>query len=157
MTDQQISADVDRGLAIVAELDALKAELKSIETRLQQAALEGITAPLEDGEREGRQFLALGTVATLPVIIESDQVISSFPPCGEAHRELETLCGDRLPSLFREERRYVRIAKDGKGYRAALDEHFGPLLAPGILAASLQRDKHGVPRSRIVIPWDRAR
>lgn len=156
MTPTQIAADVDRGLAIVDQLDALKTELKLIESRLQQAALEGATIPLEDDEREGRQFLARGSAATLPVIIESDQVVASFPPDSETCRDLVRLTLNRLPLLFREVRKFERVAKDGKAYRAALREHFGAD-APAILAASLQRDKHGIPKSRIVIPWDRAK
>lgn len=51
MTPARIAADVDRGIAIAAEIASLQAELKAIERRLEQAALAGATEPLEDAER----------------------------------------------------------------------------------------------------------
>ncbi len=159
MTTDQITADVDRGLAVVAEIEALRDELRAIESRLQQAALASPTVPLENEEREGRQFLARGSTATLPVVIESDQVIASFPADGPIHSTLCRLCGggDRLAPIFRLVAKFERVPKDGHAYRLALREHFDPLLAPEILAATLQRDKNGVPRSRVYAAWDRAR
>lgn len=157
MTDAQIAADVDRGLALAAQLDEIKAELKTIESRLQQAALEGVTVPLEDGEREGRQFLARGTAAVLPVRIESDQLIASFDPKSDLCRDLVALTLNRVGLLFRDVRKWERIAKDGKTYRAAAAEHFGPEVGAQIVSLTLQRNKDGIPKSRIVIPWDRAK
>jgi len=155
MTNSQITADVDRGLAIAAEMDTLKAELKGIETRLSEAALTGVTIPLQDETREGRQFLAEGTGVTIPVIIESDQILGSFPAASPTHRILATLCGEHLPDLFKEVHKYERAPKDGNAFRKELASHFEPVLATEILAATLQRDKNGIPKSRIIISWDR--
>lgn len=157
MTSSQIAADVDRGLALHAQIAAAKKELAQIESRLHQAALEGETQPLADADREGRQFLARGSAAVLPVLIEADQIIASFPDGGEIHGRLLRLCGHHIGALFRLVSKHDRVPKDGKAYRAALREHFPPDQAAQILAATLQRDKAGIPRSRIVIPWDRAR
>ena len=66
MNTNTITADVDRGLAIVGEMEALKSEMKAIEARLAAAALEaakeGLTEPLVDEEREGRRYFAEGSL-----------------------------------------------------------------------------------------------
>lgn len=157
MTPTQIAADVDRGIAIAAQVKELQSELKIIEKRLEQAALEGVTYPLQDEGREGRQFPAEGTAATLPIIIESDQVVASIPDGGELHGRLLRLAAGKLAAIWRPVSKLERIAKDGKAYRAALLDHFPAETAAEILASTLQRDKHGVPKSRIIIRWDRAK
>ena len=156
MTPEQITADVDRGLAIVAELEHLKKELKTIEARLEAAGLEGDTIPLEEAEREGRQFIAIGTTHRLPVVFESDQLIGSFPSDSPLHVYLRERAGDKLEILFREKRVFERIPKDGLDYRRAVRSHFEPAIAEDIIAKTLNRDKAGIPRSRTVIAWDRA-
>jgi hypothetical protein len=79
MTPTQISTDIERGLELRATIKSAQAELKTIEKRLEQAGLEGDQIPLQEQDREGRQFLArspkLGLV--VPVVFESDQIIAS--------------------------------------------------------------------------------
>lgn len=157
MTPEQIAADVDRGAELHRQIAALQGELKTIEARLKSAALEGETQPLQDAEREGRQFIARGRNVVLPVIIESDQLIASFAPDSQTHQALLDAAGDQLPVLWREERKFVRVPRDGQAYRVALREHFAPDVAARILESSLQRDKLGIAKSRILVPWDRAK
>lgn len=157
MTPEQITADVDRGLAISEQIKDLQWELKIIEKRLTQAALEGVTEPLQDQDREGRQFIAAGSTAKLPVIIESDQIIASYAPETEISKALNTLCGAERENLYRACTKYERVPKDGKAFRDAAFAHFGADLGAKIISASIQRDKNGIPRSRIIIPWDRAK
>lgn len=157
MTPTQIKSDVDRGLSLVNQIDTLKAELKIIETRLTQAALEGVTEPLVDDTREGRQFIANGSVLNLPVIIESDQLVASYAPDTEISKTLNTLCGVERENLYRACTKYERVPKDGKAFRAAAFAHFGADLGAKVISACIQRDKDGIPRSRIIIPWDRAK
>ena len=157
MTAPQIQSDVDRGLAIASQIKDLQGELKIIEKRLEQAALEGVTEPLQDEAREGRQFIAIGSEARLPVIIESDQIIASYSPETEISKTLNTLCGAERENLYRACTKYERVPKDGKAFRAAAFAHFGADLGAKIISASISRDKNGIPRSRIIIPWDRAK
>jgi hypothetical protein len=157
MTPTQIKADVDRGISLVNQIETLKAELKTIETRLTQAALEGVTEPLQDDAREGRQFIAAGSIARLPVIIESDQIIASFAPGSATADTLHDLCGPRLSHLYRTVTKFEKAPKDGKAFRATAFEYWPGDQGAKIIAASIQRDKHNIPRSRIVIPWDRAK
>lgn len=157
MTDPQIKADVDRGHAISSQIKDLEWELKIIEKRLEQAALEGITTPLQDEAREGRQFIAHGSAVTLPVIIESDQIVASYSPDTEISKTLNTLCGVERENLYRACTKYERVPKDGKAFRTAAFAHFGADLGAKVISAAISRDKHGIPRSRIIIPWDRAK
>lgn len=160
MTPTQITADVDRGIEIVSQIDTLKAELKLIESRLEQAALAGETVPLVDEDREGRQFLATGSSVTLPVILESDQIAGSWKKDCEMHKALVEILGEEhkatLSRLYRPTDSYERVPKDGKAFRAAAFEQFGPALGARVITTAISRDKHGIPKSRIVIPWDRA-
>ena len=58
MTPQQISSDIERGIELRNTIKTAQAELKAIEKRLEQAGLEGEQIPLQEADREGRQFLA---------------------------------------------------------------------------------------------------
>ena len=156
MTTTQIAADVDRGLVINAQIDALKEELKIIEARLEQAALTGETIPLVDDEREGRQFLAAGSGVVVPVIIESDQIAGSWKQDSALHKTLAEIAGDSLAVLYRPTNAWERVPKDGKAFRATAFSQFGPALGARVITAAISRDKHGIPKSRIVIPWERA-
>lgn len=161
MMPKQITNDVDRGLAVVAQIDALKGELKSIEARLKDAALaaaeDGLTEPLVDEEREGRRFLASGSLLTLPVILESDAISGEFGEGTAKHAALKELCGDRLPHLYKRVVKFECRAKDGKAFRRTAAEYWSPDDAARIISAAIARDKDGIPKSRIVIAWDQAK
>lgn len=158
MTPQQISSDIERGLELRATIKTSQAELKSIEKRLEQAGLEGDQIPLQEADREGRQFLArspkLGLI--VPVVFESDQIIASVQYATDQFAELNWISGPHFRKFFGEVRKFERVQKDGQTYRKTarelLAEH-----APEFIAASLQRDKSGIPKSRTIIAWENAK
>ena len=158
MTPQQISQDIERGIELRSTIKSSQAELKAIEKRLEQAGLEGEQMPLQEADREGRQFLARSPKLGLavPVVFESDQIIASFVPDSDIHHVLNDLSIGQLDRFFSETRKFERLQKDGQIYRKTAREILGST-APSFIAASLQRDKAGIPKSRTVIAWDNAR
>ena len=158
MTPTQISADIARGLELRTTIKANTTELKAIEKRLEAAGLEGEQIPLQEAEREGRQFLArcpaLGLV--IPVVFESDQIVASFLPDSPTHGALLGLAGAELPRFFIQPAKYERVPKDGLEFRKLARACFAER-APEFIAASLLRDKAGIPKSKTVIAWDDAR
>lgn len=158
MTPQQIQADVDRGIAIKAQLAELGEELKQITKRLEQAGLEGEQIPLQDPNREGRQYLATGSGVTVPVIFEADQLLGSVKEGSAEHQTLLSLIGDdHFAALWREKHVHERAARDGAAYRKDVRALFDARTAESIITASLALDKNGIPKSRTVIDWDRAK
>jgi hypothetical protein len=158
MTPQQISQDVARGLELREQIKTSQAELKTIEKRLETAGLEGEQIPLTEADREGRQFIARSPAAgiAVPVIFESDQIVASFVPDSPVHQAITPIAGTHLPLFFREIVKFERIQKDGHEFRKLARETYGPH-APEFIAASLQRDKNGIPRSRTIIAWENAK
>jgi hypothetical protein len=158
-----ILADVDRGLAIRGEMDALKKELGEIEERLEAAGLKGEQIDLVDADREGKQFLAKGTKQIVPVVFTADLLIKSFKfpsahytritsaiPEGFAESSAQGLGGFFTRSVVYESR-----TDSGKKFRAIAGELLGKD-APKFITACLARDKEGIPKSAIKIEWDRA-
>jgi hypothetical protein len=158
MTPQQISSDIERGLDLRATIKTAQTELKAIEKRLEQAGLEGEQIPLQEADREGRQFLArspkLGVI--VPVVFESDQIVASIQPGTEIFVELEYKALGSFSSFWQSVTKFDRVQKDGQSYRKAARELLGPM-APDFIAASLQRDKAGIPKSRTLIAWENAK
>lgn len=158
MTPQQISSDIERGIELRNTIKTAQAELKAIEKRLEQAGLEGEQIPLQEADREGRQFLArspkLGMI--VPVVFESDQIIASIEPDTEVFRNLEFLALGQFSKFWKPVSKFDRIQKDGQAYRKAARELLGTT-APQFIAASLQRDKGGIPKSRTIIAWENAK
>jgi hypothetical protein len=158
MTPQQISTDIERGLILRDTIKTILAELKQIENRLEQAGLTGEQIPLQEADREGRQFLAksekLGLV--IPVIFESDQIVASIQPDTEVYHDLAKLSEGFFPKFWKASSKLDRIQKDGQTYRKTARELLGSA-APDFIAASLQRDKAGIPKSRTIIAWDHAK
>lgn len=155
MTPQQISADVARGLELREQIKTAQAELKSIEKRLEAAGLEGDQIPLQEADREGRQFLARSAKAgvVVPVVFESDQIIASVVVGTELHTTLTRMAGENLPKFFAASNKLDRIQKDGQAFRKIARETF-EFEAPAFINACLQRDKAGIPKSRTIIAWD---
>lgn len=155
MTPQQISQDIERGLKLRESIKAGQTELKAIEKRLEQAGLEGEQIPLREADREGRQFLArcprLGLI--VPVIFESDQIVASILPMTAIHDALETIAGVHFAKFWKPVSKLDRVQKDGHEYRQTARQILGPVSAP-FIAASLQRDKSGIPKSRTIIAWE---
>lgn len=158
MTPSQISQDIERGLELRSTIKTLQTELKALEKRLESAGLEGEQIPLREADREGRQFLARCPKLELvvPVVFESDQIIASFQPDTDIHHSLEDLSNGHLARFFTETRKFERIQKDGQLYRKSAREILDGF-APEFIAASLQRDKSGIPKSRTLIAWDNAK
>jgi len=158
MTPQQISTDIERGLELRSSIKSAQAELKTIEKRLEAAGLEGEQVPLQEADREGRQFLArspkLGLI--VPVVFESDQIIASVQPGTDVHGLLREISGGHFPKFWAQVSKYERIQKDGQEYRNTA-RTLRATAAPQFIAARLQRDKAGIPKARTIIAWDNAK
>jgi hypothetical protein len=152
-----VRADVDRGLQIVGELKMLQDELDRIEARLEAAGLEGEQVELNDPDREGRQFLARGSAAVVPVVFTADLLVQSFQVDSDIHRRivLAIPAGHYVRDFFRSVRVYKTLFDSGKQFRAKAAELFGDS-APTFISACLQRDKDGIPKSKVKIDWHRA-
>ena len=158
MTAQQISQDVARGLELVATIKSAETELKSIEKRLESAGLEGEQIPLAEQDREGRQFLARCPQRGLivPVIFESDQILGSIQQGTEIHQQLMKISNQHFTRFWKSVSKFERVQKEGLEYRKTARELLGTR-APDFIAASRQRDKNGIPKSRVIIAWDHAK
>ncbi len=150
-----IKADIDRGLAIIAELEKLEAELKAIEVRVKAAALHGEQVELKDADREGKQYLAAGTQRIVPVILTADLIVGSFTANGPKHVEISGAlpAGHSVRAFFKPTSVYKNVYDDGKKFRATADELLGKA-APAFITACLARDKDGIPKSDIKIMWE---
>lgn len=156
MSARDISADVDRGLYLLARIDALKAELAQIEARLEKAGLEGDQIELVDPEREGRQFLAKGSEAIVPVVFTADLLVKSFSDGSDTALKIsQSLRDHSLGRFFRRVVTWKALIDSGKQFRKEASEWLGPD-APQFISACLQRDKHGIPKSQVKIEWSRA-
>jgi hypothetical protein len=162
-TPSQISADVARGLEIRQLQTDLKAELKAIETRLEQAGLAGEQILLQDEDREGRQFLARSPQAGLaiPVVFESDQIVNSFAEGTPLHAKLQEFFQKHpgpmgMDAFYGRHVIYERRPADGQAVRRLAREFLGTA-APEFVSRIIRRNKHGIPISRTVIAWDHAR
>ena len=152
-----IARDVDRGAEIVAKRKALDAELKDIEARLEQDALDRPDEhePLADADREGKQFLAAGTGITLPIVFTADKLVKTFAPKSDVHERIEAASDGQLLRFYRLKPVYECTQKDGKAMRSFAAEILGPK-APALIAAVRQVDKFGVPKSDIKLEWSAA-
>lgn len=155
MTPAQITADVDRGLALVAQIEAAKDELKNLSSRLEQAALEGDQIPLTDDQRDGMQFLARGTAATVPVIITADLITGSFADGSPAHARIEAAAKGRIKQFYTPTTTWKLACPDGKALRREAAAVLGDD-APAFVSSCLSRTAAGIPKNQIKIHWDRA-
>ena len=161
MTPQQISSDIARGIILRDQIKTLQTELKAVEKRLEQAGLEGEQIPLQEADREGRQFLARSPQAGLvvPVVFESDQIVASFRNDSIMAEDLTVFCDQReirLHEFYCPVTSYTRVQKDGQEFRKVARQRLGPL-APEFIFHCLQRDKDNIPRSRTIIAWDNSK
>jgi len=163
MTPQQKAVDIARGIEIRKQIAKLEDELKAIETRLEEDALKYPFdhVPLQDKDREGKQYLAEGSDKIIPVIFESDLIAGSFLPESNMHRQVVAVLGEQysgqLPRLFKDTRAFMRVTKDGKAFRKLAREILDNDTFARLISAVTQRDKAGIPKSRTIIAWDEAR
>lgn len=157
MTPQQIAADISRGLEIRAELARLALELDAIEKRLESAGLEGHQIPLQDKEREGKQYLAMGQKVFVPVRFESDQIVGSFAPDSIMHIAVQKIAGIHLVKFFKDVRKFERVPKDGNEFRKLARKLLSPAAFAELIQACTARDKTGMPKSKTIIGWDDAK
>ena len=151
----QIQKAVDRGLEIIAQIERLDHELKGIEALLEYAALHGEQQDLNDPEREGRQFLAHGSKATVPVILTADLLVKSFAAESATHKAIEAVAADKLTEFFKPVNTFKTFFDSGKIFRRKADEILGKN-APAFITACVQKNKAGIAKSQIKIEWDRA-
>jgi G3E family GTPase len=152
MTPQQIAADVDRLIVIKAQIADLTAEAKTIESRLENAALHGEQIPLQDSQREGKQFLARGSSLIVPIRFEADNLVSTFKHDSELHKSLKTLLGATFEKFFKEVHGYDRKHKDDANkFRKFARKELQPDAYAALIKACLSKDKDGIPKSKTVI------
>lgn len=152
-----IAADVDRGWQIITTALAEKAELKALEARLKQDALDRPDEhePLADADREGRRFLAHGTRLALPIVLTADKIVMSFAADSEVHARIATASDGKLLAFYTPKTTYESAAEDGKEFRRLAGETLGEK-APAFIAACLARDKYGIPKSDLRCEWTQA-
>jgi len=149
---------VTRGIELKAKIEADKAELKAIEEALEAAALADPSkhVPLEDDDREGRQVLMPGASGeTVPVVLESDMIVGTFAEGTAVHAEMMSAFGDRFSMFFRRKTVFENTVRGGKEFRARAREALADE-APRAIHAATAKDKHGIPKSRTLVAWDRA-
>jgi hypothetical protein len=150
-----LQQDVERGLEIRKEIEALQAELKAIEKRLEIAGLNGQQVPLQDADREGRQWIAKGVENQVAVIFTADSLVSSFAHESATHLQLRDLLGTQIREFFRQT--WTNKFRDGKDFRAHALEILGKEKAPSLVTICLARDKDGTPKSKVVVAWNDAK
>lgn len=150
-----LAPTVDRGLEIRAQIEALKEELEIIESTLELAARKGEQIDLEDPDREGRQFLARGTEAIVPVVLTADIIQATFADGSPAHAKIADAALGKLPEFYRPTTTWKLLAKSGKAFRIEAAAILGAA-APALITAASARDKNGTPKSQIKVEWDRA-
>lgn len=152
MNPERITRLVDRGLVLVAEIDARKQELKQIEAQLKKAGLEGEHAELKDAQREGRKFEAHGTSAIVPVVFTADLLVKSFAQGAEAEKKIMPKAGKHFAHFFTLAPVWQTNFDDGKQFRTEADAMLGDA-APAFITACLQRGKGGIPKSHVKVEW----
>jgi hypothetical protein len=158
-----INQDVERGLAIIDELDRLNEELKGIEERMKA---HGLRFPekhveLNDPDREGRQYIARGLTHVVPIVFTADVLMSSFKADTKQHKAIldalpEQRRAEVLANFFDCTVKYERKIESGKKFRTTAADVLGHD-APRFITACVARDKFGVAKSGIKIEWDRAK
>ena len=145
---------VDRGLQLRALADGIKVELEEIEQQIIDIAQQGEQIPLVDEEREGKQYLAVGTAATIPVIFTADKIIASFKDRSAVHGKIVLAAGEHLEAFYKSQTTWEMIQRNGKIFRRQAGEILGAA-GPAFITACLARDKFGIPKSDIKIDWSR--
>ena len=148
---------IDRGLHLVAQIDAANKELAEIEERITKEAIDKpeLHVALVDERREGRMFMAIGSAASVPVVFTADKLINSLKFGAAVEQPIRMAAGEFYGHFYAEVHGRQMLPRSGKAFRKLADELLGAK-GPALVTASLSRDKHGIPRSDIRIEWDRA-
>ncbi|MDR3405154.1 MAG: hypothetical protein P4L99_21850 [Chthoniobacter sp.] len=151
------SQQIDRGVAIVAQIAVLEKELEAIEEALRTHAKAhpDLHIPLGDAEREGRQFLAEGAEFTVPVLFTADKIVGSFAAKGDKHIAISAKAGEHFGKFFKPVSGYENRFDDGKKFRDRADELLGED-APGFVTICKALDKFGIPKHDVKIEWKEA-
>lgn len=156
-TDTQIAQDIERAFEIRTEIATLQGELKAIEERLQDIGSTSEQIPLQEANREGKQYLARGNGRIVPVRFESDLLAASFAPDTPMHQDALAAAGEHLPKLFAQSDKYDRVPKDGEAVRKTARKLLAADKFAAFIRAVTARDKSGIAKSRIVVAWADAR
>lgn len=155
MTNEQITADIARGIEIKAQMEKLKTELKAIEARLEAAGLQGPHVPLEDKEREGKQAILTSPTHRIAVRLESDVLVGGFEMGSDTEKSVSSIITTvQFNALFKPVKRYERKEADGHKFRLkakkAIADHAVYLQ---LIKALRSTDADGVAKSKTVIAW----
>ena len=152
-----IREDVDRGLQIAAMLTKLKEALRALETRLKMDALDRPDEhePLADQEREGRQFLAIGTELVLPIVMTADKLVQTFGEGSKVGQRIVAAADGHLADFYTRSITHGIAFEDGKAFLAAAVAILGEK-APAFIAACVAVDKDGIGKSDIRVEWQQA-
>lgn len=156
MHPEQIAQDIIRGRFLRSRIKQDQAELKAIESRLENAALIASHIPLEDQDREGKQAILTAPEGSLPVRFESDSLVASLAADSQAVADLKFLLeyNDVFAKLFREKHIFERKEPDGHKFRKKLSALVQEETYHTCLNLLKARDKDGVVKSKTVIAWE---
>ncbi len=156
MTNEQITADIARGIFLKDRMEKDKAELKAIEARLEAAGLRGPHVPLEDNEREGKQAILTSPTHRLPVRLESDSLVGGFDIGSDTEKEISGIITTaQFNVLFKKVEKYERKEKDGHDFRKKAKKAIPDIAVYLKLIKALRStDADGIPKSKTVIAWD---
>lgn len=153
-----IAEAVERGAVLNATINAAKDELKEINEFLACQAENGEQVPLEDAEREGRQFLAESERSIVPVVITADLITKTFQEGSPLHQDLSRLVGPSdLGRIYQRKIVFESKADDGVKFRRVVKATLPDNEAAAFLTACIRRDKMGIPVSQTRVEWDRLR
>ena len=141
-----IRADVDRGLEIREQLEKLSTELKDIQVRLAHAALHGEQIELTDADREGRQYLARGTTAIVPVILTADKLMGEFAANSPKHELVKLAARGKLLDFYKPANKFVNRFDNGKKF-APRPPSCWPCTRPASSPPALRATRTASPRA----------
>lgn len=159
MNASQIAELVDEGIVLDGTISLALKRRGEINALLIAAGREGWHVPLADADRDGRQWLAHGTLGIVPVVFTSDLLLKSFAPKSKHHERitLAATIQEGEPSLighfYEPVKKLETKFKDGKKFRTHAAEMLGDK-APAFITACLQRDKFKLPKSSVKVLWN---
>ena len=148
-------SDIDRGLEVYNQIEALEKELKEIEARIEARALAGEQIDLVDPEREGKQYIASGSKETVPVVLTSDLLVKTFQDGSVLHDSIALAAEEQLREFYTPVTVWATRFESGKTFRRMALEILGEK-GPAFVTACVSRNKKGIAKSAIKVEWKRA-